>query len=158
MNKVFIGVDPGQNGGLVALDGKVVAFHKMPETRRGVYDWLAKFSPVSLDDPKPIAVVEKVSGYIGQGHPGSRMFTFGANAERVLMALTILGIAVDEVPPQEWMRGLGIKSRHRSESKTEWKGRLKLTAQVLFPNLKVTLATADALLLAHWGRKKHGGQ
>ena len=45
----------------------------------------------------------------------------------------------------------------KTESKTEWKNRLKGMAQQLYPDLKVTLATADALLIATYCKRKHEG-
>ena len=42
-----------------------------------------------------------------------------------------------------------------SGSKTEWKNKLKAKAQQLFPvwSKRITLATADALLIAEYGRE-----
>ena len=37
-------------------------------------------------------------------------------------------------------------------AKTEWKNKLKGLAQRLYPREKVTLNTADAILLAHYGK------
>jgi hypothetical protein len=54
--------------------------------------------------------------------------------------------------------GLGTASR--CASKSEWKNKLKAEAQRRFPDLKVTLKTADALLILEWvladGHTKQG--
>ena len=47
------------------------------------------------------------------------------------------------------MRGLGIKSKKKDETKTAYKNRLKFVAELLFPDQKVTLWNSDALLIAH---------
>ena len=48
--------------------------------------------------------------------------------------------------PQVWV--------HCSTQKREWKNRLKQLAQQMFPGTKVTLNTADAILLAVYGSKQ----
>lgn len=49
------------------------------------------------------------------------------------------------------------KKKIGGESETQWKNRLKAKAQQLFPQQEVTLATADALLIAEFGRRKRSG-
>jgi hypothetical protein len=91
------------------------------------------------------------------------------------MALIAAGIRFEDVPPQKWQKALGIAPRKSGktkmvssaddpkvpflctelrevggESKTVFKNRLKAKAQQLFPEQKVTLATADALLLLEY--------
>jgi hypothetical protein len=51
------------------------------------------------------------------------------------------------VRPQTWQKNLGIGTSRTCASKTEWKNKLKALAQRKFPDAKVTLATADALLI-----------
>lgn len=51
----------------------------------------------------------------------------------------------------------GIK-KVGGESKQSFKNRLKDKAQQLFPREKVTLATADALLIAEYARRQFGGR
>ena len=78
------------------------------------------------------------------------MFSFGASYGALCMALTAADVRFEEVPPLRWQRGLHIPPRKKSESRTAWKNRLKSKAQQLFPKEYVTLATADALLLAEY--------
>jgi len=141
----YVGIDPGQNGGMVAIhrDG-TVASTKMPATRRDVFDWLAQTT-------HPIAVVEKVHAMPKQGVSSS--FKFGMQFERVCMALVAARIPFREVTPQAWMKGMSIPPRKKTESGTQWKNRLKGIAQQLFPSVNVTLATADAFLIAEYCRR-----
>lgn len=77
----------------------------------------------------------------------------------------------NEVLPQDWQRYLGIEPRKKGkkrrmhnaewitqkpESRVQFKRRLKMVAEVIFRDVKVTLNTADALLIAHYARKVHG--
>ena len=74
------------------------------------------------------------------------------------MALTAAGIPFEEVTPVVWQRGLGIPVRKKDESRSQFKGRLKAKAQQLFPQVKVTLKTADALLISEYCRRKREGR
>jgi hypothetical protein len=100
--------------------------------------------------------IEKVSGYIGEEHPGSAMFSFGVSFGKLLMALTAAEIPFQEVAPQKWQSLYSMK-REKKEPKGNWKNRLKEVATRLFPDHKVTLAVSDALLLAEYARRTHLG-
>lgn len=151
---IYIGVDPGASGGLACYSKDGITAVGMPSTERDVWEW---FSGYNLDQ-RPVAVIEKVGGYVGgTGQPGSAMFKFGASYGRLCMALCAADIPYEEVTPQNWQKGLGIPGRTRKESKGQWKNRLKAHAQKLFPQEKVTLLTADALLIAEFCRRKHEG-
>ena len=151
----FIGVDPGASGGLAALNGKVIVASAMPETPQDIRNWV---ETVIGDETGMFAVLEKVQGYIGVGHPGSGMFKFGKSAGWLEMTLVCAGIPYEEVTPQKWQKALGIPKRDaKKESKQDFKRRLRAFAQRLFPNEKVTLATCDALLMAEFARRKSTG-
>lgn len=65
------------------------------------------------------------------------------------------GIDYADCPPKRWQQGLGIEPRIREETDTVWKNRLKAVAQGLFPDVKVTLWNADAILIAEYCRRVH---
>lgn len=151
---VYIGVDPGASGGIVELYPDLTAAFPMPVTERDICGLL---SGAATGCANAFAVIEKVSGYIGEGQPGSAMFKFGMSYGGLRMALIAAGIPFEEVTPQAWQKALGIGKRDKAESRTQWKNRLKAKAQQLFPQVKVTLATADALLIALYCKRKHTG-
>lgn len=91
--------------------------------------------------------IEEVGGYVGRAQPGSAMFKFGRHTGFVLGVLMALGFRVDTVRPQRWQKHLSLGSSRECASKTEWKNKLKAMAQRKFPEIEVTLATADALLI-----------
>jgi hypothetical protein len=142
---VHIGLDPGASGGIAVLmpEPPYVAVTAMPATARDVYDWLRDHAPGAT------AVIEKVGGFVaGNPTPGSAMFKFGVSAGHLQGFLIALGIPHEEVTPRRWQQALGIPGRKHTETKGQWKSRLKDVAQRRFPDVKVTLATADALLIA----------
>jgi len=151
--RFYIGIDPGKTGGLVILpergDKKVVT--QMPTTERDIWNWFADIPSPSF----PFAVIEKVGSM--PGNAARAMFTFGWGYGGLRMALVARGIPFEEVTPQVWLKGLGIPFRKRKESRTQFKNRLKGRAQQLFPDVAVTLATADALLIATYCQRKASG-
>jgi Holliday junction resolvasome RuvABC endonuclease subunit len=138
----YLGIDPGVTGGIAILrdDGTVVETYRMPATERDLLDLLAPW-------PKgyqTYAVLERVSASPQMGVVSA--FTFGRGYGALLMALTAAYIPFDQVTPQTWQKALGCLSKGE-------KNITKRRAQQLFPDVKVTHAIADALLLAEFGRR-----
>lgn len=171
---MYIGIDPGASGGLAFVTGGLVKSTAMPGTEKDLWDWIRTGGVVDKNgDPLPLpassceAVIEKVGGFMASGGTsqlkknvasGHTMFTFGASYGGLRMALIAAGIPFEEVTPQTWQKGLGIPPRKKTESKTAWKNRLKARAQQAFPKEKITLATADALLVALYCKRLHEGK
>lgn len=148
----YIGMDPGSGGGIAVLDedGTLLHVTKMPETGRDLLDWLKAVSFTPVGPERQRAMVERVHAAPKMGVVSA--FTFGRNYERLLMALLALGIPFDEVTPQAWQKALGCSSG-RKGFKGGDKGIPKRRAQELFPDVKVTNAIADALLIAEHARR-----
>jgi hypothetical protein len=171
---VYLGIDPGASGGLAVLDGKSARAVKMPPNEADVWVWVLEHRP---DRGFGFAVIEQVSGFMKRAgfkkgehvlesgatfQPGSHMFKFGQNYGMLRGFLVAAGFVEGEtfraVPPAVWQKALGMPSRRESASQQAHKAALKERAQVLFPGLRVTLNTADALLLAHYCRLKTEGR
>ena len=142
---VWIGVDPGQSGGVGIIRelGGPAAF-KMPETEGDVYGLLQSVKNYGIHIS---AVIERAHSMPKQGVASS--FKFGRNFGGLLMALTASGIPFTEVAPQSWQKALGCLSKGD-------KNVTKRRAQQLFPDIKITHATADAMLLAEFCRRTKG--
>ena len=170
-----LAIDPGSAGGFAIEydDGTVKAF-KMPDTDT---DIIALLGSVSFDNKsgKPVeCMMEKVGGFIGthnvpkampcphcrqtityyeaQGQPGSAMFVFGDGNGFLRGCCMMAGFRFETVPPRTWQGALGLH-KDKGMGKTEWKNLLKDRAQKLFPQIKVTLSTADALLILEFSRR-----
>lgn len=156
----------------IKLTGLNLRTTAMPSSDRDLLDWLEYArnelsSFVVTEHPfviKEMAVLEQVSGYIGKGHPGSHMFVFGASYGALRMALTARNISYETVNPLVWQRVLGVGNPRRTKgekdnkmslskaaTKSQHKAKLRAKAQQLFPQVKVTNHTADALLLMTYG-------
>lgn len=152
---IYLGIDPGASGGLAFVTQNDQEAVSMPATERDVFQWMAGWKN---NPPIAFAMIEKVGGFIGIPHPGSAMFKFGASYGGLRMALVAAGIPFDEVTPQRWQKALGVSPRKKTESKGQFKNRLKSKAQQLFPKLGVTLKTCDAILLAEYCRRLKEGK
>lgn len=147
MEQVFVGIDPGQGGGIACIVSTDVRAVAMPETERDLLDYLRDCT--TLSDGAISAVLEKVHSSPQMGVSSS--FKFGCGYGRLRMALVAAGIPFDEVTPQRWQKLLGCQSRGD-------KNVTKKRAQDLFPSLRITHAVADALLLAEYCRRIKLGQ
>ena len=146
----MIAIDPGASGGIVQEleDGTIITF-PMPATHKEIVDALAPryvFNEQVLAKPTPVAYVEQLVKYTGRNMPSSAMATYASNWGLIIGALLVYRYKIVEVPPKLWQKVLGLGSA-KGMSKTEWKNKLKGLAQKLYPNLTVTLKTADALLI-----------
>ena len=151
--RVYIGIDPGQSGGLVAITAEEVMATPMPSTERDVWDWISQYEEdwAAARITPAVAVIEKVHSFPGQGVVST--FKFGMGYGGLRMALIASSIPFEEVTPRTWQKALSIPPKKKTESNSQWKNRLKQKAQQLFPEVKVTLKTADALLIAEFCRR-----
>ena len=149
---LFIGIDPGKSGGLAFIGFDMYSFYnayKMPATERDICDLVDK----EVGSFAVEAVIERVSSSPQMGVASA--FAFGRNYGFLRGCLIAAKIPFAEVTPRGWMKALGIRTKHKTETNVQWKNFLKGLAQQRFPDIKVTLATADALLIAEYCRKVH---
>lgn len=149
--KTIISVDPGSSGGIAwkLPDGSVCAV-PMPDTDEDVVSTISNVVCAAVQEGYQVeAHVERVGGFVaGNPAPGSAMFKFGFSAGVIEGALRALEVRTVYVLPRAWQKkyNLGTKKSNGGTT-TVWKNRLKAEAQRRFPNIKVTLKTADALLI-----------
>lgn len=148
-DRLIIGIDPGAAGGIGVYSitqGRLITAIKMPETPT---DLLAFLKLHSLNSK---CYLEKVGGIPGNG--ANAMFNFGRGYGHLEMALLACRIPTETVTPQKWQKEFQLGGRGKTMSKTEWKNKLKVKAQQLFPTFNVTLATCDAMLIALYGSRQ----
>lgn len=143
MERMYLGIDPGANGGLAWLDadGRLVEAVKMPSTPEDVLSVLGRH------DGDVVCYMEKVGGMTGQSATAS--FVFGKGYGELTMALLAKGISTTLVTPQKWQKHFTLGGK-KGEGKTSHKNRIKAWAQQRYPGLRVTLWAADALAIASY--------
>jgi hypothetical protein len=149
MSRITIGIDPGASGAIAWIDerGKSCV-EKMPDTLQDLWELIRDItnSPRSaIDGRKYKAYIEQVSSSPQMGVVSA--FSFGRGYGNLEMALTAAGIPFERVRPQVWQKAMGCMTKGD-------KNISKQKAQELFPDKKVTHATADALLIALYGTKQ----
>ena len=137
-SKVFVGLDPGKNGGIAYVDDHCERVYRMPSTERDIADLLGVHADNSM------VLIERVHSMPKQGVKS--MFTFGRGYGFLRGCLVAYGIPFEEVRPQVWQKEFGLLRKTKQE--------IKEKAQNLFPGVELTLATSDALLIAEYCRRK----
>lgn len=153
--KIIIGIDPGKHGALALISLRSfspyyqLAFSKY--TEKQIVDFLSGLKlECDFIGSGLVAYIEHVHSMPRDGVV--QAFSFGRNYGTWLGMLTALNIETIEVPPQVWQRSMGLLFRGLEYK--DRKRRLKMFARNMCPNLKVTLDTCDALLIARYGQKK----
>lgn len=150
----IIGIDPGvHSGGIAVCSNGTMEAYPMPEGFTEIYDFLRG---IKCACPDCTAILEDV----GHGLPGQSSkatATFARHNGHLEMALYALGIRSEKVTPQKWQKHYSNTiGNSKGKTKTEWKNILKNEAKRRHPELNITLATADAVLLAEYGKQTTG--
>lgn len=138
----FIGIDPGKSGAIaVAKSNGMVHSVKMPVTVSELNEFFSQFDRI-----KTIACIEFVK-LRPQDKDGMqfKIATLFKNYTTLKNVMELNGMNFIEVAPKKWMQMLNIYQR--GEEYIDRKRRLKRIAQMYFPDQKVTLINADALLI-----------
>lgn len=143
-----LGIDPGKSGGmaLARADGSVVvaeAFRAEINASVLVRRWKELYNITK-------AVMENVHAFPGQGVVSA--FSFGENFGFWKGLLAAHDIRVEYVEPRVWQKSLGVRLPGHVQ-KTAHKNALKSLAAERNPHLKVSLATADAILISSYGAR-----
>jgi len=142
----MIGIDPGESGGIVKLDefGGVVFSDKFAgKTEHDVAELLREYALADVVHDR--VYIESVHSMPKQGVASS--FKFGRSFGFLLGLLTGMKITYDMVTPQAWQKHMGCLTRGD-------KNISKAAAQRRWPTEKWTHATADAGLIAEYGRQR----
>jgi hypothetical protein len=155
----IIAIDPGVSGGIAWNSvGEGVQACGMPRDEEAVVKLLREILEVNAEN-RIAAYIELVTGYVkiekGEDdrenrQPGHTMFKFGRGVGVVCGALRMAGIEPVEVSPRTWQKPFYVsvtKPSGQRKSRSERKRILHDIAQRRFPQLQVTLKTADALLI-----------
>ena len=145
-----IGIDPGKGGGIAVITDETVTLHNCPRTVKD----MALLIGICLNDVaayRTRVFLEKVWAFPTDGRAGS--FTFGENYGQWQGILASHELTPSLVTPKEWQSHFEIQ---KGLQKNIRKKILKQIAQDKCPSVKkVTLKTADALLIAIYGVEAH---
>ena len=146
----YIGVDPGVSGGLVVIDNGSIIAEKCPKK---VVDMAAIFQAAigSADTDNVRFLMERV--WARPNNASSRAFTYGVNYGQWLGIAASQEIKMYTTLPNAWIKWIGCPKALQKTKRKNW---LKDKAKELYPQLKkITLATADAILIAHYAKEEY---
>ena len=148
--KKCIGIDPGKGGGIAVITDETVEIHNCPRT----VDEMALLIGICLNDVAAYSVavfLERVWAFPTDGRAGS--FTFGENYGQWQGILASHEIEPTLVTPKMWQSHFEIQ---KGLPKNVRKKILKQMARDKCPyTKKITLKTAEALLIAIYGLEAH---
>jgi crossover junction endodeoxyribonuclease RuvC len=137
---LLLGIDPGMSGGLAVLSHDLSSAHAIAYAKITPHDIVEVLRSAKIQK----AYIENVHAMPAQGVVS--VWKFGQNYGWWLGVLTALGIPFEKVQPLKWQTTMRCRTGGD-------KNVSKAKAQELFPNMKITHAHADALLIAEYGRR-----
>lgn len=161
--KVFIGIDPGASGGIAwNLPGVGMQAKAFPKERMDIAAFIRSIISSILVHGIPNDNVhvyaERVAGFIKKPQDDPKefrlegqafaMFNFGFKTGYLIALFEAHGYTVQELGPSHWQR---FYESTKGMPRAAKKNALKAIAQRFYPQLKVTLGTADALLIRRAG-------
>lgn len=150
---IYLGIDPGQRGGISAVNSKNEVVFAVPLTRENLVNHLKSIKKYAGDEGV-IACVEKVGAMPGQGV--TSMFNFGKGAGFIEGVLEANGIAYQLVPPATWKKSFSLLHKDKNDS-------IRVCKQ-LFPGInllpterckKESDGIAESLILAEFARRRN---
>lgn len=146
-----IAIDPGASGGISWNKDGQVGCCPMPDALPELRDF---FSLLLTGTHQPVAYVEDVPKFVGKMIPSSTTAVLFFNFGFTEGLLTALGVRIVRVKPHDWQKHFRLGTKKDCAGTTEWKNKLKSEALRRFPDQRVTLATADALLILDYANEK----
>lgn len=145
--KPVLSVDPGMQGGIAWCFNDETNVEPVPQT---MGDLIAMFVHLKCIEPSFDCYLEAMSGRI-PGASASSMAKYARSFGNIEGALAALGIRTIIVHPKKWQKFCGVGAK-LGRTQTQWKNHLKAEAQRRYPNLEITLKTADALLILDYAK------
>lgn len=168
---VYVGVDPGADGGIVAIDklGRPLRWLEMKVGRGNkratrdrveVYGWIVH-CVADYDRVLPTVniTIERIdaSGIHGAGKASfAKLYGSFCELRAFLIASTVnRHVDIVETPAREWLREFPIEPRKKGESTAHWKGRHRDCARALFKDGSISTSLCDSYLIAEYARRSH---
>ena len=139
---MYVGIDPGKGGGVSGIIGEKLIAFKCPNN---VDAMASKFYDLVYGHNVKL-LIEKVHSFPGQGVVST--FSFGQNFGQWEGIISSLPIDYEYVQPKAWQKFFNIKEKEKKIRKLK----LKQKAMDLYPNIKVTYAISDAILIMEYAK------
>lgn len=149
--KLYVGIDPGQSGGVAMIYGDKYTSVPMPETRLQLHT-LLKMWVDSYGATGRTATIECVHSMPKQGVAST--FKFGKGYGEVLGICTALGFSIIGPTPQAWKKAMLAGTDKGKDASIQVCENLFPKVELVQPRCrKAHDGAAEALLLAEYGRR-----
>ena len=147
MSQAYLAIDPGKNGGMAYMSCEGILDLRKYTTEAELLDYAESV------DRNTIVIVEDVPVFEASATSNASSFKLGYNYGFHVGVFRAYRMVVNLVKPKTWQIGLrGLKPKM---GYTDRKRTLRDIASRLYPDQKVTHATADALLILDYWLKKN---
>ena len=151
-SKIFIGIDPGKNGGVAVIseipEHEATISFKCPKTPVEMAYTLVSTIPTHVPYSDVLVTIEHVHAMPKNGVVS--MFSFGQNLGQWEGILGAFELNVVYTGPRTWMQHYDCKPRMDKKDRKRY---LRGIAENLFPNIKMTFNISDALLIANYNKE-----
>ena len=143
-SKLYVGIDPGKSGAIARFDEDGMRAWKCPETASEMHTLLGLIAGLGSVDNVTIAM-EKI--WARPNNATRAAFNYGVNYGKWFGVLASYELVPEMILPTHWMKYYDMEKGMEYQDRKKW---LKAKAQELYPDTKVTLVNADAILIAHY--------
>ena len=145
----YIGIDPGKSGGITMIHGKDIKTYKCPQRTE---DMAILFSLLIGDTSSYDAKVLMERVWARPNNAVRSAFAYGVNYGQWMGIVACHELPLQTCLPTDWIRYYECSKDLEYQERKRW---LKEKAKSLYPNLNVTLMTADSILIADYAMKEH---
>ena len=149
--KLILGIDPGKMGAMAVITKDDALAYKFPKDLKDLYI-MVKMHVDKYKVQDITVLIEHVHSFPTDSRPSA--FSFGRNLGHWEGVLSSFELDIDTVPPRTWQDYYDIPIIKNKHERKHW---LKNKAMELFPDIKITLANCDALLIANYAKEKMKG-
>lgn len=149
MQNLIIGIDSGANGGIAIICEGYEAL--APKNAQEIVEALENAKYFGIENNlRVVAFLEALTGWQKgrQKMSGRQAFVMGKFYGMIIGALVALKIEFRTVAPQEWQK---VHADCKDKDYKKHKHLLYEKAKRTYPKTKITLKTADAVLIAEYG-------
>ena len=143
-SKLYVGIDPGRSGAIARLDGDNMKAWKCPEEAGDMHSLLGLVIGWRSTEDITLAM-EKI--WARPNNATRAAFNYGVNYGKWFGVISSYELVPEMILPTHWMKYYDMEKGMEYQDRKKW---LKAKAQELYPDTKVTLINADAILLAHY--------
>ena len=147
--KLQVGIDPGKGGGIAFIceEENWSKAYKFPKVLEDLAPMIGS-SIGNYSTDEIFVMIEHVHSFPTDAKPAA--FSFGRNLGHWEGVLSTFELELHTVAPRTWQEHYDVPVMPDKYERKRW---LKSIAQKLFPNIKVTLAISDALLITNYAKE-----